>query len=365
MNELAQRLLDIPNLHPMVVHFPIVLLPLAVLVDLIAVLRRRVDWARVAAAFYALGALAAWFAAEAGEEAVEGLHDVPARVQPLLSEHSDLGHYTFWLFAALAVLRLAVWWRDRDSAALSLTAARWVIVLIGLGGLGLLLDTAEHGGRLVYRHGLAVETTAATTASISSASESADQPVPAGRQRLQHLFDGSLVWQPVGEGPAVLTGVTEAAPGTDLSAVRSVHPGEESAGIEIELDGPLSLILPAPSQEDVQISTRLDLSEFDGTAGLIVRLNGDHEVEFSLSTSGAAQISKDGSELDQGAISRSEGAVELALSAAGRHLKGMVDGATVAHGHADSSGAGLAGLELSGTGVVRLYELRLTPLDKE
>jgi len=170
MNEIAQRLLDLPNLHPMVVHFPIVLIPLAVLVDLVAVARRRLDWARGAAGLYLLAALAAWLAAEAGEEAVEGLANVPSDVRPLLHEHMHLGHYTFWLIAGLAVVRLLLWWRDRKSTSMSLLGLRWAVALVGLIAVGLLIDAAEHGGRLVYRHGLAVQVSAAADAPHSDAS---------------------------------------------------------------------------------------------------------------------------------------------------------------------------------------------------
>lgn len=365
MNAIAHSLLGLPNLHPILVHFPIVLLPLAVLIDLVAVLRRSPIWSRAATGFYVLGALAAWITAEAGEEAVHSLENVPATTQPLLSEHSDLGHYTLWLFAALAAIRLVLWWRDHRSDRLSMIAVRGVVVVAGLIGLGVLYETADHGGRLVYQHGLAIEVAPASASpSANESTESEAAPTATvGRQQLQKLDDGTLLWQPVGSGTAVLTEVTETAPGTDLQAVQSVEPGAESKGVDIKLDGAITLVLHERA-DDGQISARLDLGRFQGSAGLVERLGEGHRVDFSIAD-GKARISRDGSELDADAASVPEGTVDLALSAAGRHLKGMMDGKTVAHGHADSTGPGQAGIELSGSGTVTLYELRFTPLDED
>lgn len=78
-----------PNLHPLVVHFPIALLFLAVGFDLVTwLLRRPMALVRVTAVLYALGALSALVAFLTGRAAADSL-DLPTAVIPAVTTHAD------------------------------------------------------------------------------------------------------------------------------------------------------------------------------------------------------------------------------------------------------------------------------------
>ena len=91
--------LSLPNLHPAVVHFPIALLPMAVLVDLAAVVRRRLgkgeiglDWlARSASLLYVLAAVSALGVLRTGEQAADSFVDLPAAMQPRIAAQRWFG----------------------------------------------------------------------------------------------------------------------------------------------------------------------------------------------------------------------------------------------------------------------------------
>ena len=152
---------SLPNLHPAVVHFPIALLPAALLFDLVCLLRPTWTWLdRGAAALYALAAAGAGAAYWAGHEAAETLGALTPAAREILEEHEDLALWSLSALLALAVLRLALAWREHDRPRVGAGPLRWILLLGGAGALALLATTADHGGSLVYHHGVAVRSAA-------------------------------------------------------------------------------------------------------------------------------------------------------------------------------------------------------------
>src|SRR5580765_6555846 len=149
---------SLPNLHPALVHFPIALLPAALLFDLVCLLRPTSTWLdRGAAALYALAAAGAGAAFWAGNEAAENLLQLAPAARDILHEHHDLARNSLIAMSALAVLRLALAWHEHDRPRIGGGPLRWLLLLGGFGALALLATTADHGGSLVYRHGVAVQ----------------------------------------------------------------------------------------------------------------------------------------------------------------------------------------------------------------
>lgn len=141
-----------PNLHPLIVHFPIAWLIAALVADLVSLVLPRAVWAQTTAAcLYPAGALSAWAAYVTGRQAAAGVL-IPGMAQPIMLDHWNWALATTIYFTALAALRLAltlsrrrVWFWMRAGT-----------VGVALGGLLLLLHTGEQGARLVYQHGVGV-----------------------------------------------------------------------------------------------------------------------------------------------------------------------------------------------------------------
>ncbi len=148
----------LPNLHPALVHFPLAIFPAAVVFDLAALFLRRVAWLdRAATALYVLGAMGAGAAYLAGEEAEEGLHGLPAAVGVLIDQHSVWAARALWTIVALALLRLGLAWHERRRAVSGYRPLRYAVLVVAAAALWLLVETADRGGALVYRHGVAVQ----------------------------------------------------------------------------------------------------------------------------------------------------------------------------------------------------------------
>ena len=147
-----------PNVHPLLVHFPLTLLVGAVVADLLHVAWPSRSQVREAATWlYCIGALAAMAAYFSGLEAA-GSVSLPAGSRTAVSEHFFWAERTTWFYAFLASFRMCmsyIWRSTRRSVAVCSSLA-------GLTGAVLLLVTAERGGQLVFELGVGVRPVAAS-----------------------------------------------------------------------------------------------------------------------------------------------------------------------------------------------------------
>lgn len=131
-----------PDLHPMIVHFPIALVAAGVLLDLAGVFAfgARVRTAAVLLiAAGAVGALAAMLSGGAAEGAAENI----VGIERALETHEELGQIAAWSVAALALLRLVAEYLWRRATLVHMLRAAGVLVL------ALVLYTGHTGGGLV------------------------------------------------------------------------------------------------------------------------------------------------------------------------------------------------------------------------
>ena len=146
---------EIPYLHPLAVHFPLVLLLLAGLAALVYLARGTSIWRNAIMIFLVLGAAGAFWAGETGETLEESVRGEPM-VEAIVETHSQTADWTLW--AALGALVLfgaaTVWLRrlpeptsvgERDPIAL-----RAALALVALVPAVLVAYTAHLGGLMVW-----------------------------------------------------------------------------------------------------------------------------------------------------------------------------------------------------------------------
>jgi uncharacterized membrane protein len=136
-------------LHPALIHFPIVLLITAVVLEAVGFFRRDVRMAWVARLILVLGTVTTLFAFVCGNFAE--LWAARAGIsQEALEYHEFLATITSWLFVALTAWRILM----TDSTPRPWRAA-WLVS--GIGACILLGLTGHHGASLVYEYGAAVQ----------------------------------------------------------------------------------------------------------------------------------------------------------------------------------------------------------------
>ena len=144
--ESATHLTEFPTLHPLVVHFPIMLIILAAAFQLVSlfVFRREMSW--VVVVLSALGVVGAYLATYPFHPHTTGLTE---NAQRLLVEHELYASYTLWLAAAGFVLK---------SVSQFLLGRRWwsegVVTVVLLGAAVAVAVTGHHGAELVHKEGV-------------------------------------------------------------------------------------------------------------------------------------------------------------------------------------------------------------------
>lgn len=142
--------------HPMVVHFPIVLLILLAVTDvgLFASGRGLLDGggaSSLSTALAALAGLAAVITFFLGDMAADMAMESGV-AESLIETHETLGTVTAVVAGLWALARFGLWWRARPGGAGLRTGVVGVEVVLA----ALVIATAYFGGDLVYHHGIAV-----------------------------------------------------------------------------------------------------------------------------------------------------------------------------------------------------------------
>jgi uncharacterized membrane protein len=176
---------DWPRTHALLTAFPVALLSMAVLFEILAVALKREGLRRTGFALLLVGTLGAGAAVLAGRQAEEHVeHGGPAH--ELMEHHEKLAYITLGTFAVAALWRLL---RERKMGG----GERLAVLLVSLGGLLSLTYTGHHGGQLVFEHAAGipdstltsiVETRATRHEHGAGEDEHADPPAaaPAGTQ---------------------------------------------------------------------------------------------------------------------------------------------------------------------------------------
>lgn len=158
------------NIHPIVVHFPVALLSLYSIMEVLQFsrLHRSRTWNRIKEVFLILGTLASLVAFQTGEIAEEILGR-----SELTQIHDNFATRTVWFFAVLSVLyvvrlisneaplqRIRNWmwktpvvrvvWQVLVKISHVILDQKYLLIIIGIIGMGLISVTGALGGAIVY-----------------------------------------------------------------------------------------------------------------------------------------------------------------------------------------------------------------------
>ncbi len=138
---------EFPTLHPMIVHAPVTLIPLALLISLISLFSARRILVWLSLGLTGAGLVAGYIAAFPAHPHTRGLSEA-ARLT--LEKHDFFAYSTLWLtLAALAVALLCAWKPGPQARA-------GLCLMLLLASLSVAL-TGHYGGTLAYVHGIGAQ----------------------------------------------------------------------------------------------------------------------------------------------------------------------------------------------------------------
>ena len=365
MIESMLSLTALPNVHPALVHFPIVFAGTGLLVDLVCLATRKWEWLRSSAAMLyvlaAVGSVATYFS---GRQAAGTVGALTAQAEAVLADHADLALLTMLVLILAATLRLTgaiLHRRERLSAKLALAAA----IVAMMAANVLVAVTADHGGALVYGHGVAVMS---STKVASHEETNSTQPLEhdAG-DNLSLGDDGSLLWQPSTADGDSLYNVLQTVQGASAEVLKPAGSTVDGdAGLRIEVSGATVVTIPG-SFGDVMVTADVDLQDFEGVFGLGHHIqSGGDGVFFTVTSTGKAGLIRRNAEkedsMGQGVYEPTPGPVTLRTSVSGRHLKGLIGDQMIVHGHGPSGDDGAIGLIFDGHGAVEIKQISVEPI---
>ena len=138
------------HLHAMIIHFPIALLMVGFLSEIIALFYNRILFRKIAFYLLLLGAVGAISAYISGGYAAEGIET--GRLAEAIEAHEEAALITLWLAIITAIYRAALLFFKYERSW-----TKWVGILLFAALVGSIIYTGDKGGELVYEHGAGLE----------------------------------------------------------------------------------------------------------------------------------------------------------------------------------------------------------------
>lgn len=144
------------GLHPKIIHFPVAFLIIYVLLEITGIIFNKEFFTKAAYLFLFLGVLGLVAAVLTGNqaEAVANQWEEKGAIIPFnaIGEHEQFASNTLWFFTALLVFRTFLVLKKKFTGFF-----KYLIIVLALVGAFLVYETAEHGGKLVYKYGVGTD----------------------------------------------------------------------------------------------------------------------------------------------------------------------------------------------------------------
>jgi uncharacterized membrane protein len=347
----------LPNIHPLIIHFPIVLL---LFYPFIEALRLRfndsIALKKGALWILSIGVLSLIFSFLSGEQAIESVQLTGGAV-PVATEHELWARNTLIFYSIWFTVHLFGIWNHISLLSNALTA-----LFMGLIGVGLLVMTSELGGRLVYEYGVG-------TRQVDKLTEQVDE-----LQKRLNVFlnnaapivseNGAWNWS-VSPGAAEVILDTFTIIGEGFSSISESSDGN-SHWVILESNGQAAGIIIDGQLSNLEGEARLNTDNFSGKVEVIHNYMDIGNYQFFRIQNGSVTQGSMSDAIEtifqQESGSDSSGWVTLRVTSNNAHYYGYINNKNITHAHGTPLPAGATGLLIEGNGVVRIQQIEFKAL---
>lgn len=146
-------MIDQIHLHPMIVHFPIALIIVGFLSDLVGALVKRQFFIAAGLYLIALGSVGTIAAYLSGNLAGDGVSEAGA-LGTALETHEGAATLALWTIIVLVIMRVTLELTKQMTGW-----KQWAMAALLAVGVGTIARTGYYGGELVYKHAAGVQLT--------------------------------------------------------------------------------------------------------------------------------------------------------------------------------------------------------------
>ena len=342
-----------PNLHPMVVHFPVALLLVAVIVDALSLFWRE-RLAFTATVLYVLGGVGTLAGYLSGRAAAASVM-VSGKANVVLSTHADWGTAALWFFGVYALVRIAVAWKAAWGRR---RAVHIPLIAVAAAGLFVLYKTADNGARLVFEHGVGVQAVQSMAKELE-VSRRATARLQGQAELPVVEEDGSWRWTP---GPFAAEAFTQ---GFVLEAGSFEVGGAQDTALALVPARSPALFVLDEDLASVQADWELGMEGFEGSVQLVYNLTDSLHFCFTEFADGRVRqgCAEPGSRdimVDHPFVPGQW--VRFRVVSDRTHFRAYADGKMIIHAHGPAPEAGRAGLRLEGRGTVLVGSIEVVSL---
>jgi len=342
-----------PNVHPLIVHFPIAILVTAVLINFFSLIFKKYEWlTKASISLYILGAISAITAFFTGRAAADSLQ-LPTKVINTLTTHADRAEITVLYFTVFTVAYAVFLIFEKRMLGKISSVVKPLMFLLALFGVYLVFLTADAGGKMVYGYGLGTGNLNEVSKNSNEEENTELKPKEATVSTIKTFNNGS--WEFYSETGAVSTLKNEF---TWLEGANS------NIGIELLSDNNKTCTKITPNNnsmfvtygsklKNIQAELKVNLDSLNGTFSIIHHFIDKNNYDFVLLTKdeiSMGRISGSREEIFEKEKLQTQGWVDIKSIISGKHFRTNINGKLVVHGHGEEANPGVVGFKFFGKG---------------
>lgn len=346
-----------PNIHPMLIHFPIVLLMVAVLFELLTLIWSGKKWFHSSALiFYGIGTVALIVVYFSGRQAADSVQ-VADSVYSAISEHANLALRSIWFWIAFVVVRFMLLFRQFDRKS-------WVLLslfIVGIIGNYFVYKTAEHGAELVYKYAVGVKLSHVDKPKSFPASvDSLEQ------DNLTRWEDGSIQWEMREDAVWILKKMLSWDSGNIHRVLTTVSRDDKNEpALSFNLQNSQTWFTFPEKFDNVSVEVSLNPDQFKGQVFITHHFADTLNFDFLLIENSTMSLGRlEGGKrkvLDTKPI-HLKGWNTLKVVVTKGHFRGYLNDKLIVHGHGKDLPPGQVGVFFNGTGELFFKKIVVKPL---